>query len=330
MNQAAADEIVRQVAGLAEAHYVFGDIGGQIGKLLTGHAAAGRYAGQADLAGLAALVTEDLQAVNGDQHLRLIYSAEELVGGPDDDAEAAALARMAGATAGGVARVERLDGNIGYLDLRPVLFPPSMAGDAVAAAMSLLAATDALIIDLRRCLGGEPGMVAMVCSYLFGDEPVHLMDLYEREGDRTRQSWTMPYAPGRRPGPAVPASVLVSATTFSGGEELAYDLQQLGRAAIIGERTRGGAHPRRAFTVHPHLQATIPVARSVSPVTGANWEGTGVTPDIEVPAGEALTVAYRRALEHVLGRAGAGSPRRAGTEAEARAALDRLTGATPQ
>ena len=77
--------------------------------------------------------------------------------------------------------------------------------------------------------------------------------------------------------------MLTSATTFSGGEELSYDLQQLARATIVGERTRGGAHPREGFRVHPHLQATILVARGVSPASGTNWEGTGVTPDIEVP-----------------------------------------------
>ncbi|MGI8691709.1 MAG: S41 family peptidase [Geodermatophilaceae bacterium] len=45
--------------------------------------------------------------------------------------------------------------------------------------------------------------------------------------------------------------VLTSGATFSGGEALAYDLQQLGRATVVGERTRGGAHPRRGFRVQP-------------------------------------------------------------------------------
>jgi hypothetical protein len=44
----------------------------------------------------------------------------------------------------------------------------------------------------------------------------------------------------------------------------------------------------------------VPNARSVNPVTGTNWEGTGVEPDIAVPSERAFSVAYRMALEHVL------------------------------
>jgi C-terminal processing protease CtpA/Prc len=105
--------------------------------------------------------------------------------------------------------------------------------------------------------------------------------------------------PGRRFGPAKPVYVLTGSATFSGGEQLAYDLQQLGRATIIGQRTKGGAHAREGFRVHPHLEATISVARAVSPVTGGNWEGSGVTPDIRTSPGEEKDRAHQLALEHV-------------------------------
>jgi Peptidase family S41 len=127
--------------------------------------------------------------------------------------------------------------------------PPVVAGEAVAAAMTLIAPTDALLIDLRRCLGGSPDMVAMLCSYLFGEEPVHLIDVLDRPAAdgmaQVRQSWTMPFTPGRRFGPDKPVFVLTSGTTFSGAEELSYDLQQLGRATVVGERTRGAPTPPR-------------------------------------------------------------------------------------
>jgi hypothetical protein len=321
MEQADVAAVLQELAGLLPVHYVFPDVGAELGRLLASRMADGRYAGAADEAALAALVTEDLQSVNSDKHLRLLYSADEVPDSGDEAAQAAAMARWAGRTCGGIARVERLDGNVGYLDLRPVLFPPSIAGDAAVAAMSLVAPADALIMDVRRCLGGDPAMVALLCSYLF-DEPVHLIDMHERAGNRVNQSWTLPYTPGRRLGAGKPVYVLTSATTFSGGEELSYDLQQLGRAAVVGERTRGGAHPREGFRVHPHLQATIPVARGVSPASGTNWEGTGVVPDIEVPAGDAFAAAYRQALGHVLSLGDDGA--RGDTVAEARRALDAL------
>jgi hypothetical protein len=223
----------------------------------------GRY--PADAPALAVAVTADLQSVNGDKHLRLVHHEQTLPERtPGDDSEEwAAMARWAGQTCGGVACVRRLAGNVGYLDLQPVLFPAAIAGEFITAAMTLLAAAGALIIDLRGCLGGEPAMVSFLVSYLWDHEPAQLSGLRERGDSQSRQAWTLPYVPGRRPGKATPAYVLTSATTFSGGEQLSYDLQQLGRATIIGERTRGGANARQGFRVHPHLEATISVAEAV-------------------------------------------------------------------
>jgi C-terminal processing protease CtpA/Prc len=322
MEQADIIAAMQQLARLVTENYVFAEVGAEVAGLLARGTEEGRYAGAADEASLAALVTEDLQSVNGDKHLRLVYNADEVPADGDESAEAAALSRWAERTSRGIARVERLDGNIGYLDLRPVLFPPSITGDAAVAAMSLVAPTDALIVDLRRCLGGDPGMVALLCSYLLGDEPVHLMDMDERASNRINQSWTLPYVPGRRFGAGKPVYLLTSATSFSGAEALSYNLQQLGRASVVGERTKGGAHLREGFRVNPHLQATIPVARAVSPVSGTNWEGTGVTPDIEVPADDAFRTAYRRALDHVLSLPDDGA--RTDTVHEARQARDGL------
>lgn len=94
--------------------------------------------------------------------------------------------------------------------------------------------------------------------------------------------------------------VLISAFTFSGGEEFCYNLKALGRATLVGETTRGGAHPTDQFPITPTLEITVPVARSINPITGTNWEGTGVEPDVAVPADQAMDVAYRQALQHVV------------------------------
>ncbi|MDX6332948.1 MAG: hypothetical protein QOG05_288 [Streptosporangiaceae bacterium] len=331
MQQADITSITRELAGLVAERYVFPGLAAEISQLLDSRLGDGRYAAVPDEESLARAVTVDLQSLNGDKHLRLLHSAAELPERGDNAAELAAMTDYADRTAGGIARADRLDGNVGYLDLRPLLFPPLVAGEAVAAAMTLIAPTDALLIDLRRCLGGSPDTVAMLCSYLFGAEPVHLIDVIGRPGAdgtaQVRQSWTMPFTPGRRFGPDKPVFVLTSGTTFSGGEELSYDLQQLGRATVVGERTRGGAHPTERFRIRPHLQAAIPVARALSPASGGNWEGAGVHPDVEVPAGEAVGAAYQRALAHVvtLGDDGA----RAETAAEARRALDAWSGDDP-
>jgi C-terminal processing protease CtpA/Prc len=314
MDQHEVTRVVHEVQALVEARYVYPGIGAQVAQVLAAGLAEGRYpAGERELA---AAVTADLQSVNGDKHLRLLYH-DQPIGHrePGDDAEEyATVARWAQQTCGGVASVQRLAGNVGYLDLQPILFPAVIGGELITAAMNLVAAAEALIIDVRQCLGGEPAMVAFLISYLWDHDPVQLTGLQERQDDRPRQSWTLPYVPGRRFGKTKPVYVLTSAATFSGGEQLAYDLQQLRRAVIIGETTRGGGHAREGFRVGPHLEATISVAAAVNPVSGTSWEGTGVTPDIRTPAASARDEAHRLALEQV---AAADGPQ----AAEARSAL---------
>jgi hypothetical protein len=304
MDEVELAQVISQVRALVEAHYVHPEVAAAVSRVLAAGQAEGRYPASAPE--LATAVTADLQSVNHDKHLRLLYHAESLPepAHGDDAEEYAAMAQWAARTCGGVACVQRLAGNVGYLDLQPVLFPAVISGEIITAAMTLIAATDALIIDLRRCLGGEPATVPFLVSYLWDHEAAQLTGLRERQDSQVKQSWTLPYVPGRRYGKAKPVYVLTSATTFSGGEQLSYDLQQLGRATVIGERTRGGAHAREGFRVHPHLEATISVAEAVHPKTGSNWEGTGVAPDIQATESQTRGVAYELALKDVIAARG--------------------------
>ena len=298
MRQDEITVVVTRLVDLLATTYVSADVGRRIGAALTAASAAGRYPDGLDEAELAVRVTDDLQSVDGDRHLRLRHSEQPLRADIGDDAAGmAAMTDWAARTGYGIARVDQLDGNIGLVRIAPLLFPPELAGDAIAAAMTLVAGTSALVLDVRECRGGSPDTVVLLCSYLFGPEPIYWNGLYHRSDDSIRQFWTQPHLSGPRYGADRPVAVLTSATTFSGAEELAFNLQERGRATIVGEVTRGGAHPCEGFRLHPHLEATISVARSVSPLSGTNWEGVGVRPDIAAPAQRAVD----RALEHLRG-----------------------------
>ncbi|MEU6259270.1 S41 family peptidase [Streptomyces sp. NPDC047043] len=277
--------VVDETARLLTEHYVFPDVAEQLAALLRRRLAEGAYDVES-AEELGGLVTADLQSVNGDLHLRLKYHPDRVPQGRGE-AAAAEMRRKFDASLGGVPRVELLDGGTALLELAPALFPLSWSAEPLAAALTLVARADALILDLRANTGGDPDTVAFVCSYLL-DERTHLNTMYARVGDRYDQSWTLPHVPGARFGGTKPVYVLTGPRTFSAAEELAYDLQQLGRATVVGETTRGGAHPREGWTVHPNLEATIPVGRSINPVSGTNWEGTGVLPDVPCPAPDAL------------------------------------------
>lgn len=279
------ESVIDRIQSLVRDHYVFADRAGPIAATLDG------IAPPSDEAAFATAVTEALQAASADKHLRVRRYPD---GVPPDQDEAAARAHWAAEmrrTSGAVAEVRRLDATTGLLALGPVLGPRDSAAPYLAAAFALLADVERLVIDLRGCVGGIPETVAYVVSHLTGPEPVHLQDMVGRDGT-ANSFWTTANV-DRLPA-TVEVVVLTSAATFSGGEELAYDLQALGRATVVGEVTGGGAHPRESFDLGPTLQLHVPTARSINAVTGTNWEGKGVLPDHPCPADQALDVALAR------------------------------------
>ncbi|GHJ44302.1 interphotoreceptor retinoid-binding protein [Catellatospora sp. TT07R-123] len=254
-------------------------------------------------ADLCVRLTEDLFEIFADKHLRVRIRPVELQeSGQSEEAAEAAWRDYLRVNNFGIARAERLAGNIGYLDLHNVT-SPDVGASAIAAAMQLVEHTEALIIDLRRNRGGSPDGAIFWCSYFFKDEQTHLNSIYDGTTRQTRQYWSLAWVPGRRYLDR-PVYALTSDTTFSGGEEIAYNLQAQRRAVLIGQTTRGGAHPTDRYPLSDTVEITVPFARSVNPVTETNWEGVGVQPDVEVSAEQAYAVAYRRALEHVVASAG--------------------------
>lgn len=185
--------------------------------------------------------------------------------------------------AANVTRVERLADGTGLLRIDG-LDAVGLAQPYVDAAFGLLRGAGRIVLDLRRNGGGDPGTVALIAGWLLGDASVKLSDVVYR--DRVRQWWT----PQRPPGTALrqDVDVLVGPGTFSSGEALAYHLRSRGRVRVIGEATPGAADHVLPVRLAPTVLAHVPNARVVDAVSGGNWEGTGVLPDLPCPADEAL------------------------------------------
>lgn len=295
-------EVIEGALKQVDEAYVFPEKAKEMIAAVHKREAEGEYASITSAKRLASKLTDDLRAVCKDKHLRILYSykarpkTENKEPTPEEIAEMKQYARRANH---GFEKVERLEGNVGYLDLRG-FFPADEAGETVAAAMSFLANTDALIVDLRKNHGGSPVTVALVTSYLFDPSPVHLNDLYFRPQNETRQFWTLPFVPGKRFGMKKPVYVLTSRETFSGGEEFANNLRELKRATLVGETTGGGAHPGGIRRINDHFAIWLPTGRAINPISKSNWEGTGVKPHVDVPAARALKTAYVEALHKVI------------------------------
>lgn len=282
--------------------YVFPDIAKKMEQSIRERVEKKEYDQITSSKEFATRLTNDLQEVSHDKHLRVRYSNQaipERRERREPTAEEREQRRRDLTWMNhGFAKVERLPGNIGYLEFLNFM-DEELGADTVAAAMNFVNGTDSLIIDMRRNGGGNPAMVALVCSYLFDTEPVHLNDLYWREGNRTEEFWTKKVVAGKRY-LNKDVYVLTSKRTFSGAEEFTYNLKNLKRATIVGETTGGGAHPGGGFRINEHFGMFVPTGRAISPITKTNWEGTGVSPDISVPADQALHVARLMALKKTL------------------------------
>ncbi len=303
VNAAMRKAVVDTLADRIERLYVFPDKAREAARALRKRLAAREYDRITSAKELADSLTSHAQAVTRDLHLRVNYRHEPVPpmteDGPPPEAEMHRMREMSRRTNYGFERVERLPGNIGYLDLRQFAGAPEGQATAVAA-MNFLGNVDALIVDLRRNGGGSPEMIATLLTYLIepGDR-LMFNTFYQREEDQTLQFWTNPYVPGPRLN-GKPVYVLTSPRTFSAAEEFAYDIQTHKLGTIVGAVTGGGAHPGGMFRVHDHFMVFVSTGRAVNPVTKTNWEGVGVKPDIAVKPGEALRVAHVETLKRII------------------------------
>lgn len=290
---AARDAVLTAVIEHLEADYVDPDSGNSAARQLRADLAAGRFQQFDDGDTFASALSTRLQDLTGDGHLNVEYSSTPISQGNagEEEYSEAQMERWYGAQVNyGVSRVERLEGNLGYLDLR--VFPPlDMGGETIVAAMTVLADMDGLVIDLRENGGGIGETADLIASYLFDDGRQPLTGVYDRPSDTLTQSHTLPFVPGKRFGSSKPVYVLISPKTFSAAEALAYNLQALERATVIGEVSGGGAHPFEYLPINEHFVLWSVTARSVNPITGSNWQSVGVKPDIPVAAADALRTA---------------------------------------
>jgi hypothetical protein len=198
----------------------------------------------------------------------------------------------------------RLDGGLAYVRF-DFFAEPQYAQETAAAAMRFAEGAKGLIIDLRYNNGGVLEMAQFLMSYLYpaGKEQKFFDYYYTDHGVRVERSqWNLAAVPGQRSAD-IPVVVLTGSTSFSSAEWMAFSLQRLGRATVIGERTAGGAHPVTSVPIDDRFMLQTPFGQIRDPVNGQDFEGVGVSPDIVVPASEALLAAQRLLLQ---GRAEAG------------------------
>lgn len=294
LDAVAIDTIVRSVADVFDREYFDAALSKTAAEEITRRLAAGRYAGASAPAALAKQLTADFFELTKDKHIAVAVAAPRAAnsGGSGE--------RRNVPTTAGFRRTEIIAGNIGVLDLAFFMRPVEHR-DALAAAMKTLQPADALILDMRENGGGSPDTVALLISYLIEGTGQPLFEIVRRDGSKDVYS-TEAQAPSSRNAHR-PIYVLTSARSFSGGEGLAFLLQELKRAVVIGEVTAGAANAGRPYPAGSGFEITVPNGQVLSSARRANWEGRGVVPDIAVPAADAFRVAHLRAIDDLLATA---------------------------
>jgi len=300
------DNVIDSAIALMNKAYIFPDVAQNTVAYIRNQQKNKVYDTINDVNAFANKLTADFVKICHDKHVRIFYSADiipyrqlnKLMSIPDE--EKAGYNEFLKHMNYGITKIDVLSGNIGYIDFN-FLCGTEFAGDVYTAMMNYLAHTEALIIDLRNCGGSfSPNAVPFLCSYFFAN-PTHLKDTHYKDSSDFEQAWTYAYVPGAKYTDK-PIYILVSNKTFSGAEEMAYDLKALKRATIIGQQTGGGANPGGELRLTEHFGMFIPVAQVTNPITKTSWEGVGITPDSICSTKLALYTAQLMSMKNSLAK----------------------------
>jgi C-terminal processing protease CtpA/Prc len=309
-----ADEARKTALELAQSlqdDYAFPDVAARYAAMLRTNAASGAYDGLTSGKALAERLSADLRAVSPDNHLRVRVAPprEAPTAGP---AQASPIRRMVPLTP--IEEQRWLAPGIAYIRFN--VFP----GDAetVAAVRKFMvdhADAKTIIFDNRTHHGGGLAEMDAMFPYLFA-MPTTLVTMDTRASvDHARGSpmadaklrlvpvkadvvrrehWVEP-SPTEKRLFGAKVFVLTSGATASAAEHMTLALKRTHRATIVGEPTAGAGNYGGQQTLDgDKFLVFIPVGRTFDPDTGKGWEGSGIEPDVTVPAEKALAEALVR------------------------------------
>ena len=283
------NDIIKKIQELMEDNYIFLDKAKETNLHLDSLMVINYFDTYTEPIEFSKALSVEMQKITKDKHLNVAPPRSPRPPGNNPDFISRHLINTLRFRSGGFAKIDLLDGNVGYVELKGFRREDISKADDV---MNYLSTADAIIIDLRENGGGNS--LGLYWSSYFLKDNTSLSGIYERRTDTKTELKTVDIKGDKRLD--MPIFILTSNYTFSAAEAFAYDLQSMKRAIIIGEITGGGAHPVDFIRLPKGYGLIVPYAESINPITKSNWEGVGVIPDFETTKEKSLTKAHELAI----------------------------------
>lgn len=302
-------DIIEAVASVLEDYYIGEEMSIKLKKKLLKNLKSGAYKNVKTRDAFAKLIEDQCQEISKDKHIQLGFSPTK------SDKNETKTNDNKKKRAGKYDPFE----NFGFQRVRifeekktgrvkiGVFMGKKEARETIDKIFESFADMESIIIDLRDCIGGEGEMVNYVMSYFFEAKPIKYSTVYNRNRDIKKDKFTL--GPNK-----IPANkrllkqklyILTSNFTFSGGEAFSYHMKHFKRATIVGETTGGGANmcmpvgleieDEDTKSIIGKYEILVPIIKLTNVITGTNWEGVGVKPDVETTADDAWEEAFELA-----------------------------------
>ena len=169
--------------------------------------------------------------------------------------------------------VSTSDGSkIGYIFI-PSFFDETLPGQ-IEDALNQFGPLDGLILDVRMNGGGISTVAYPIMEYFIQGR---LGQFVSRDASRDLEIQANEIQNSQ----TVPLVIIVSQDTASFGEIFAGVLQDAGRAQVVGETSLGNLEVMHGYNFEDGSQAWIADETFTSAFSGANWEETGIIPDVQ-------------------------------------------------
>lgn len=164
---------------------------------------------------------------------------------------------------------------IGYIFI-PTFFDETIPGQ-IKKALEDFGTLDGLILDNRANGGGSSDVVEPILSYFTSGTIGHFVSRAETHALKIT---ARPVENSQD----VPLVVLVGTDTVSFGEIFSGALQDIGRAKVVGQTTLGNVETLDGYNFPDGSQAWIAQERFDPINSHADWEKTGIIPDVQAYA----------------------------------------------